>query len=535
MEKFGLKTCIFALVVALVYGESMEGGCRLTDWSEWGECEATHPCNYWQMTPQRPSSFQMEATTYDEGREKMAVMMELKDKMWEQREACREDGSCPELNVRASSGVAKCVDGMAGSFPCRNIDQMSFINFDDLGYYNILPSDKKRQGNDIWGWTDPETGDEYVIMGLSGGSSFIRVTDPYNPEVLGFLYSRTVASTWRDMKVVNNAVYIVSEAKDHGLQVYDLTLLRGKTGFSFLEATAEYSLFGNAHNIVANEETSTLFVVGATDRNYALSCRGGLHMIDASDPLNPTYVGCFPDDGYVHDAQCLIYRGPDDRYHGREICFCYNEDTLTLVDVTDKANAKLISKRGYMGSMYTHQGWLTEDYTTVLLDDELDELYSYDSRTKTLVWDVRDLENPVLRNTYLSSQNAIDHNQYIVGDYSFQSNYGAGLRIVYIDQENYDLEEMAYFDCFPSRTRAEFTGTWSNYPYFKSGTVAVSSIDYGLFLLRPHYEKIADEVRLRVKYGEMTRERDVVGCIPGVVCPDLVQHETCPVVECPMA
>ena len=38
----------------------------------------------------------------------------------------------------------------------------------------------------------------------------------------------------------------------------------------------------------------------------------------------------------------------------------------------------------------------------------------------TYVWDVKDLDNPVLKNTVVSDQTAIDHNQYVVGDYVYQ-------------------------------------------------------------------------------------------------------------------
>jgi hypothetical protein len=47
-------------------------------------------------------------------------------------------------------------------------------------------------------------------------------------------------------------------------------------------------------------------------------------MIDINDPKDPTYAGCFQDHGYVHDTQCVVYEGPDRRYHGREICFNSN-------------------------------------------------------------------------------------------------------------------------------------------------------------------------------------------------------------------
>ena len=76
------------------------------------------------------------------------------------------------------------------------------------------------RGSDIWGWTDPQDGNEYALVGLSTGTSFVRLTNATDPEVIGFIPStNNIASIWRDIKVVNNAAYIVSEAANHGLQV----------------------------------------------------------------------------------------------------------------------------------------------------------------------------------------------------------------------------------------------------------------------------------------------------------------------------
>ena len=66
-------------------------------------------------------------------------------------------------------------------------------------------------------------------------------------------------------------------------------------------------------------------------------------------------MSCFGDDGYVHDVECVVYHGPDTRYQGHEICFGYNEDSLTLMDVIDHANPLFISKMGYPTASYTHQ------------------------------------------------------------------------------------------------------------------------------------------------------------------------------------
>lgn len=41
---------------------------------------------------------------------------------------------------------------------------------------------------------------------------------------------------------------------------------------------------------------------------------GGLHILDVSDPKNPIFLGCVSEDGYTHDAQCVMYNGPDARF-----------------------------------------------------------------------------------------------------------------------------------------------------------------------------------------------------------------------------
>ena len=54
-------------------------------------------------------------------------------------------------------------------------------------------------GNDIWGWTDPADGREIAIMGTSDGTSFVDVTNPRAPEVLGFIQTqvRSVSNSRR--------------------------------------------------------------------------------------------------------------------------------------------------------------------------------------------------------------------------------------------------------------------------------------------------------------------------------------------------
>ena len=161
------------------------------------------------------------------------------------------------------------------------------------------------------------------------------------------------------MQVYNNHAFIGSEASDHGLQVYDLSQLRylkaRKSGVNLLQESAHYDEFGSSHNIVLNEETGFVYSVGSR------TCTSGLHVVNVRDPYIPQFAGCFGQDGYVHDAQCVIYKGPDTDYQGREICFCYNENTLTIVDVEDKDNMKMLSRVPYNNVYYTHQVTLLQN------------------------------------------------------------------------------------------------------------------------------------------------------------------------------
>jgi choice-of-anchor B domain-containing protein len=277
------------------------------------------------------------------------------------------------------------------------------------------------------------------------------------------------------------------------MQVFDLTQLRNLPRISVFShefsadaipiftETTHYPEFGNCHNIAINEETGFAYCIGSQ------TCRSGLHMIDISDPINPTFSGCFSGDGYVHDTQCVVYSGPDSTYQGREICFCYNEDTLTIVDVSVKSAPVLLSRTGYVGYQYTHQGWLLPGQKYLLLDDELDELYNSEHRTRTLVWDVSLLSDPKLVNSFYSKLEVIDHNLYILKDRAYQANYCGGLRILDTSKVESDeglLTQTGYFDVSPDCQDRQFLGSWSNYPYFPSGNIVVSSIDRGLFIVK---------------------------------------------------
>jgi choice-of-anchor B domain-containing protein len=361
-----------------------------------------------------------------------------------------------------------CDNGMAGPYPCNGYDLQSFIPFSTFNTSG---------GNDSWGWTDPDDGNEYAIMGLKNGTAFIDISDPINPVYLGKLPTHTSNSTWRDIKVYQNHAFVVSEAGGHGMQVFDLTRLRNVANppETFTE-DAHYDGFGSAHNIVINEESGYAYGVGA-DYN------GGAHFINIQDPLNPFGEGGYAGSGYSHDAQVVTYNGPDSDYTGREIYIGSNESFVTIVDVTDKSNPVLIANATYSNDSYTHQGWLTEDLKYFILGDETDEL-NFGFNTKTIIFDFSDLDNPQFEFDYFGTTPAIDHNGYTKNNKYYLANYTAGLTVLDIsDLGNQNMSEIGYFDTYPSSNSAGFSGAWNVYPYFESGNIVISNVSGGGFFL----------------------------------------------------
>jgi choice-of-anchor B domain-containing protein len=448
----------------------------------------------------------------------------------------------------AHAAPVPCVGGMAGIYPCNNVDLMVQMPLSAIG---------GGSGNDVWGWTDSTTGKEYAIIGLSNGTSFVDISDPENPVFLGRLPAPPTGacvpslapapvqtkfepfvpdapdhdecqsplpdqtllpyvgfgpdapdhcgsdSAWRDHEVLDDHVFIGSEQGGHGLVVFNLATLRNVPTPPVLFAqTARYCGFGNSHTITVNPNRPYVFANGTS----AAPCVGGRpHIVDVSTPGLPVFVGCDSSgvnpNPYTHDSQCFDYNGPDVAHQGKAICVKSNgsqtnaNNRLVISDVTNPAAPVLISSTGYPGAGYTHQGWITHDHRHFLLDDELDET-DFGHNTRTYIWNFTDLDAPVLMGFHEHATPAIDHQQFVHSNYVYQSNYRAGLRI--LETQNVpsgQLSEVGFFDVYPANDNASFNGTWANYPFYRSGIVAVSTIETaspgGFFLLRPRFADLA--------------------------------------------
>ncbi|KAH7359280.1 hypothetical protein B0T11DRAFT_312031 [Plectosphaerella cucumerina] len=442
-------------------------------------------------------------------------IMGIKMDGWAKEEAAglMDSALYPEL------GYTPCVDGFAEAIPgdknntfrCRNIDLYHFLSHEQLGSVG--------RGSSSWGWTSAD-GREFVAIGQYDGTAFAEITSEGKLSYLGRLPQYdAIGSNWREIRIVNDLLVVGSEAVKHGVQFFDMKKIleldpASPTIFSQSDLTGHWDELpvGRTHNIVVNHELNYAIACGSVAGNETIRvrdptkmpCRGGLIFLDLTDPTNVTSPGCAAGDGYVHDAECLVYRGPDAKYYGRDICYGYNEDTLTIYDVTDKTGnvTNIISISDFPGAEYIHQGVVNNEtwQEYLFLDDEFDERDAKvgpmtQGLPTTHIFDIRNLEKPVYTGNYAGKTRSIDHNQYMVNGYLYQSNYGNGLNVLDVSSVTRDptgksICEAGFFDIHPEDDELEgggvvaFLGSWSSYANFKSGFIFVHTIERGSFVVK---------------------------------------------------
>jgi hypothetical protein len=73
--------------------------------------------------------------------------------------------------LKSSQPATPCVNGNAGNLACSNMDLLAHVAHADV---SASPS----SSNDVWGFSDLNTGREYVIAGFNIGTAVFDVTDP---------------------------------------------------------------------------------------------------------------------------------------------------------------------------------------------------------------------------------------------------------------------------------------------------------------------------------------------------------------------
>jgi len=320
--------------------------------------------------------------------------------------------------------------------------------------------------NDIWGYVDQE-GNEYALVGLENGTSFVDVTNPANP--IEKAYIPGPMSTWRDLKTWGEYAYIVHDSyyadselwptgESQGLLIVNLkNIASGDISYSSFYFDGQFT---NAHNIYI-DENGCVYLFGG---NYAT---GGAVMFDVSeDPENPEYLGVF-DDYYLHDG---MVRG--DTLWGSAIY----EGVVAAIDVSDKT-APVILGSTFTPGIFTHNSWVSDDGNYVFTTDEVTSGY-------IAAVDVSDVNNMSVIDQIQSwspQDNVIPHNTHVKDNYLVTSYYCDGVTVVDAS-DPYNLQEVAYYDTSDS-TGGTFSGAWGAYPWLPSNNILVTDRQEGLHIL----------------------------------------------------
>jgi choice-of-anchor B domain-containing protein len=375
--------------------------------------------------------------------------------------------------------VAVCASGLfnpravEAQFASQNVSLHSQINLATFG---------ASSGNDCWGYTSP-SGREYALMSVRNKLAFVEITNPAVPD--WFASIPHPDSTWGDVKVHGAVAYAVTETNGTGIQVIDMSNIDNRV----VTLVRTIPLPDTNHNIAVDTISGYLYTCGSNGGSATTV------IFDLSDPTDPLEVGTWSG-AYEHDAQIITYRsGP---YAGRQIMFGASEGRgLDVIDVTLKSNTFLVSRTPYPNVAYCHQLW-TEDLQYLYINDELDSI------TRTTVFDISDINNPVMVGEVSSGTGAIDHNNYVRNGFLYEANYHSGLRIFNTNCDPVQPLQIGWFDTYPADDGNGFDGAWSCYPFFPSGTVIVSDFDRGLFVLDVSQALTAETLLFDYANGQAT-------------------------------
>ncbi|MGH8250934.1 MAG: choice-of-anchor B family protein [Steroidobacteraceae bacterium] len=401
-----------------------------------------------------------------------------------------EDGPAAALQATAIA-AADCLQGFAGQFPCHNVDFQAQISLNQFATQPVSAAN-------VWGFVDQNDGREYAVVGLSDGTAIVEVTNPSNPRQVTTIPGNS--SPWREVKIYQEFheptnrfrafAFITTEAPNGGLQVIDLSGLPASASVATTlldtgsQHTAYVSNIDYATNMALPGAEAFLYLAGSNVGN------GAWRVYSLADPSEPQLIRQAPaGTQYVHDATSLLIT--DQRttqcalgHNPCEVYVDFNENTVDLWDVTDKAAPVQLSSTGYSEASYTHSGWPTADQRHIFVHDETEEI-TRGQFTQIYTMNVDDLRNPFIVGSYQGPDTTTDHNGYTRGDLLYVSHYRRGL-VVFDASDPEELRELGSFDTFlePAANSAGTDGAWGVYPFFPSGTVVVSDISNGLFVLR---------------------------------------------------
>ena len=405
---------------------------------------------------------------------------------------------------------AACVQGMAGQFPCRNLDFLSQIA---LAQFSSQPV----SAANVWGFVDRNDNREYAVVGLRNGTAIVDVTDAANPREVTTIPGNS--SAWREVKVyqVHDAVaqrwrayaYVTTEAANSGLQVIDMSSLPTTATLALptnMDTSSQHTLYISNIDYATNAPlpgaTPMLFVAGSN-----LS-PGSWRAYSLANPAFPLFMSSAPSGGYMHDSTSLVVT--DSRaaqcelsHNPCEVLVDFNVDQVQIWDVTNELQPSLLGVATNPNNRYIHSGWPTMNGSHVIFHDELEEIQlGLPSRLYTL--DLANLRAPTVQISHTGPTPTTDHNGYMRETTYYVSHYRRGV-VVYDASSPNALVEIAHFDNYlvPSTNTAGTNGTWGVYPFLPSGNLLVSDIENGLFVLRDRTRDLGASIG-RLGFAELS-------------------------------
>jgi len=329
------------------------------------------------------------------------------------------------------------------------IDGIAQTNVTFLSNLDPYPADDYAN---VWGYVAPD-GTEYALLGTEFGTSIISVDDPENPVECDFIPAPQ--SIWRELKVYSHYAYVATDQTGDGLQIIDLAYLPDSARL----VNTQNTYFNDAHDLLIDD--GYCYVVGGDGI-------GGMSILDLSNPVNPVRTAYYTTSGYIHD----IYIWND-----TVVASCGSSQQYHLVNVTNKFSPQFISASQTLPGIYAHSGWMTEDKRYFFGTEE------FNVRDMT-VWDLQDRASwELIVPSWGLSNNSIIHNLYIKGNFAHISYYTSGY--VVLDIINPANPQIAgQYDTYPSSNSGTYNGAWGVYPYLPSGSIIVSDINTGLYVLR---------------------------------------------------
>ncbi|MFN6039302.1 MAG: choice-of-anchor B family protein [Bacteroidota bacterium] len=309
-------------------------------------------------------------------------------------------------------------------------------------------------------------GKEYALVGAEDGMDIVDVTNPSNP--VQIVQIPNITNLWKEIKVYSHYAYVTTEGGG-GLQIVDLSNLPG-TNLNYHSYTGDGSINGQLTTIHALHIDTTKKFVYLYGSNLF---NGGAIALDINvDPYNPTYAGHYENNShaYVHDG----YVDNDTLYAGHIYA-----GVFTVVDMTNKSNPVILAEQ-QTPTAFTHNTWLSNDHKNIFTTDENSDSY-------LASYDISNLNNIIEKDRIRATpgSGSVVHNTHILNNWAVTSWYRDGVTIVDITRPH-NMVEVGRYDTYAGSGNG-FDGAWGVYPFLPSGTMVVSNIDEGLFVLSPNY------------------------------------------------